>query len=134
MNEQVELTREELLKMLPEMNLADGWTLSGGGPISPREAADRVAAYRDYKNEPANSNIKDQTVTIGFDSRRLIDWLNQNKDLMDEVQVFLTLDRSNRKFNIVLWPYKGGGPAEVREGKEEARALLSPFNIGNRRP
>ena len=131
--EQQELTRDELLKTLPKMDLRTDPRANEGGPISARKAAERVKAYEQFINTPPDS-LKGQTFAIGFNTRKLIDWLQQNSDNMSAVQVYLTIDE-DQMLNVVFWPYTVDGlPSVLHEGKQDGATLSSPYNIGGRRP
>lgn len=115
------------------MDLSNDARTNEGRPIQARKGADGVLAYEQWINDSNMPNLKGQTFTIGFNSRRLIEWLHQNGDNMDTVQIYLTLDEE-QKLNVVLWPYNAGLPSVIQQGKQGGATLSAPYNIGGRRP
>lgn len=122
-----EFTRDELLKMLPQLDYSNNNELAGpGGTIDPQKAAKKIRDYVDFLNAPGNENIKNQTQVVEFDSQNLINWLQSQSSLMNLVQVFFAMDEvgPDKKFTVIFWPSRGDGPD----------LSASPYNIGGRRP
>jgi hypothetical protein len=127
-----DLTRDELLRRLPKMDLRGRPRINEGEPISARMGADKVEAYDEFIKRSGAPSLQGQTFTIGFKAWKLIDWLRANRRFMDTVQVYLTLDE-DQKLSVLFWPYNDEGlPAAEIDGKGGSMTLRAPYNIGNK--
>lgn len=123
------MTLSDLLKQHPELDLtAFAGQLGGGEEIELGEALMRIGDYARYK---AEHNL-DQSISVGFDSKRLIAWIMKHQAEMNEVRVYFGLD-DEQKFTVVFWPYKDGVPAVAADTELTDDTLLA-YNIGSRHP
>lgn len=121
----ISLSKQDLLSLLPSLNMQASGGASFGGEIPVSIGADMLKDYQGFK---ITHDLQSQTDNITFTFSDLVKWMTSVESESDELVVCLATDPNNM-LTVVLWPYKNGQPAVDSNGD-----LLKPYNYGHRRP
>ncbi len=99
-------------------------------PISTAE--EMIRDYYDYMTN-LGVNMEEQTQSVSFTSKAVLDYLNNVMASTDELRVFMGSYPPDHgvagRTTVILWPYRDGQPATDDDDNK-----IEPFNEGHGNP